>query len=447
MSGILGAYDLKGGLIQSLYVGDVDGVTTSNVSICNRNNETVYVKLAITSTENVFDDDSVYIEYETPIKPKGVLERSALAIAEGKFITVYSDKSKVSAVAYGIRAGDDVGASAITTNTDTTAPVLAVTEFRFDSVDSIIEHQLTTTNEEGQVFYETADVLPEGITLSYSGRLYGIPRNGAGPTVIDLVATDSSGNSSTTAVTINIPDGSASQYAAPSAAFIKAVTNTNTNGTYWIDLPTSGATEVYCIMDSAADGGGWMMAMKATRGATFEYSATYWTTNNTLNPTDVTRNDADAKYAVFNEFVGTDIAAVYPDATAGGTFGSGIGGWSMHDNSPFTEKTLLDVFSSDTQINIRFGSDVDNWLGLGKNASGPISTQDGFRWQGINYGANASNQVRYGFAWNNENDEASNDVSGGVGMNRQAYSAGDYIGCCQTYNGVNRSMRMELYVR
>ena len=446
MSGILGTYDLKGGVIQSLCVGDVDGVITSNVSICNRNNETVYVKLAITSTENTFDDDSVYIEYETPIKPKGVLERSALAIAEGKFITIYSDKSSVSAVAYGIRAGFDVGASAVTTNTDTVAPILAETEFLFNSTDSLIEYQLAATNEDGQVFYQTADVIPEGITLSYSGRLYGIPRNGASPATIDVVATDSSGNSSTTAVTINIPNGSSAANAAPSAAFIKSVTNTNTNGTYWIDLPTSGPTEVYCIMDTAADGGGWMLAMKATRGATFEHGASYWTTNNTLNTTETNRNDGDAKFAVFNEFVGNDIAAIMPDATAGGTFGSGVGGWSMHDNSPFENKTLLDVFSGPS-IRIRSQGEVDNWIGLGKNASGPFSTQDGFRWQGINYQGQSSNLVRYGFAWNNENDQNSNDVSGGIGMNRQTYSAGDYIGCCQTYNGVNRSMRMELYVR
>lgn len=109
-------------------------------------------------------------------------------------------------------------------------------------------------------------------------------------------------------------------------------------------------------------------------------------------------------------------------------------------------KTLLEVFQG-PEITIRRQGDVDSWVGLGKNASGPFSTQDGYRWQGINYDGNSGNLMRYGFAWNNENDESSNDVSGGIGMNRIDASAGDVIGCCQTYTGVQRTMRMELYVR
>lgn len=49
-------------------------------------------------------------------------------------------------------------------------------------------------------------------------------------------------------------------------------------------------------MDNKYDGGGWMMIMKMTNGTTFEFGANYWTTANTLNSTDLTRNNADAKY-------------------------------------------------------------------------------------------------------------------------------------------------------
>jgi hypothetical protein len=58
-------------------------------------------------------------------------------------------------------------------------------------------------------------------------------------------------------------DGSTAARAAPSAAAIKALTGTNVDGVYWINLPAVGATRVYCIMDSRVDGGGWMMAMKS----------------------------------------------------------------------------------------------------------------------------------------------------------------------------------------
>lgn len=45
---------------------------------------------------------------------------------------------------------------------------------------------------------------------------------------------------------------------APSAKYIKQATGTNTNGLYWIDVPNLGARQLYCIMDTRADGGGWM---------------------------------------------------------------------------------------------------------------------------------------------------------------------------------------------
>jgi hypothetical protein len=56
-------------------------------------------------------------------------------------------------------------------------------------------------------------------------------------------------------------------------------------------------------------------------------------------------------------------------------------------------------------------------------------------------------KVRWGFGWNNEGDENSNDVSGGIGMSLRSYSAGDAINCCQTTTGVNRSTAMQMYVR
>ena len=46
-------------------------------------------------------------------------------------------------------------------------------------------------------------------------------------------------------------DGSTAARAGTSAVSIKALTGTNTNGIYWIDFPTVGPTQVYCIMDIA----------------------------------------------------------------------------------------------------------------------------------------------------------------------------------------------------
>ena len=56
--------------------------------------------------------------------------------------------------------------------------------------------------------------------------------------------------------TSTIGDGSTSATAAPSARAIKQLTNTTTDGLYWIYIPQVGATQVYCDMNT--DGGGWM---------------------------------------------------------------------------------------------------------------------------------------------------------------------------------------------
>lgn len=61
-------------------------------------------------------------------------------------------------------------------------------------------------------------------------------------------------------ITDTVADGSSQLRAATSAAAIKALTGTNTDGVYWIKpSPSAPAQEVYCVMDSTWDGGGWMI--------------------------------------------------------------------------------------------------------------------------------------------------------------------------------------------
>lgn len=58
----------------------------------------------------------------------------------------------------------------------------------------------------------------------------------------------------------NVADGSTKGKAAVSASAIKTLTGTNTDGVYWIQpSPGAPAQQVYCIMDSTWDGGGWMI--------------------------------------------------------------------------------------------------------------------------------------------------------------------------------------------
>jgi hypothetical protein len=252
------------------------------------------------------------------------------------------------------------------------------------------------------------------------------------------------------------PDGLSAARAATSAKAIKQAYPNSSDGVYYINLPTVGVKQVYCLMDSKYDGGGWMLAMKATRGAspgyastTFNFDANYWYTANTLNPNDVTRNDADAKYDVFNYFGTTDLLALWPDISNVGTESGSIDNltnWSwLEKNISGAPFTLISKFAlSPTQQAIY--TSTNGTMNFNGNGT-PFSNQAGYTFYGFNYTGNAGTKVRWGFGWNNETDQGSNDVSGGIGMASGSFSAGDRITCCPFYTGINRNARVEMYIR
>lgn len=115
-TGRYGAYDLIGGVKQSLCQGETDRYTAVTVSLVNRRNDNVKVSIAIST--NVNDaDDADFIDKDVELYPKTVLERTGIAIKAGQYITVESDKDLVSAVAYGVESGAAVSVTPIPTNT------------------------------------------------------------------------------------------------------------------------------------------------------------------------------------------------------------------------------------------------------------------------------------------------------------------------------------------
>ena len=267
-----------------------------------------------------------------------------------------------------------------------------------------------------------------------------------------------------------------------------------------------GATQVYCILDRAVDGGGWMMAMKATTGTTFNYYANYWTTANILTPTDTTRNDADAKFHTMNYSLASDLLALWPDISGNSTTGGSLfltdlkyvvpstnykcwtwlqnrftsaGTFYIGGNSATTttvtgitaSMTLIDWFNKLQTATVTTGSDgarcfiQDASMWTGWNAAA-FSSQTDVRFYGFNYyntqGTTNGTRTRWGFGWNENGgglfpggNMDSDDVFGGIGTwgNQQLYnaiyhySAGDGVGCCQNSTGVNRSARVEMYIR
>jgi hypothetical protein len=156
--------------------------------------------------------------------------------------------------------------------------------------------------------------------------------------------------------------GTNQAYPAESAKVIKDLTETNTDGVYYINV-NGVSTATYCLMNDHYDGGGWMMLMKATRGTTFSYNSNYWTTQNTLNPGDTTRLDADAKFDTFNYSSIKDVLAIWPDISPnsytnvygknGGSIYAGEGWTWKIDNWCGTYTGVLNQFSTAAQNALR----------------------------------------------------------------------------------------------
>ena len=252
--------------------------------------------------------------------------------------------------------------------------------------------------------------------------------------------------------------GGSSSLPAESAQIIRGIYTTNTNGSYYINVNGT-STPIYCIMNSNYSGGGWMMLLKATRGSTFNYNASYWTTTNNLNPTDATANDGDAKYDTYNYNYIKDIMAIWPDTgyTGGSISSPDTGYWTWLYNNCYSSGTralAATVFSQNADASTPYpvnfsGYSTNIWSqqsGISRYSIGGTAYCSTFGTTG-NTAVNAS--VRWGFMWNNETDFASCDVSGGIGgtFGYGSYSAGDAIGCCQSSAGLNRSMRVMVFGR
>lgn len=272
-------------------------------------------------------------------------------------------------------------------------------------------------------------------------------------------------------------NGTDSAFPHESAKIIKDLTNTNTDGIYYI-LVNGVSTPTYCLMNDIYDGGGWMMLMKMSTNTTaFTYDSSYWKYINTLNASDLTRNTGDAKYNVFNYTPVKDILGIWPDISPtsytniygnnGGSFftqdgwtwllnnwssGSkvtGLSGFStsrpagiyatnvlqpVNINNPFYYNGYGNCFSNETgsyihYINSPGGSITGGSLITGTNAPGTASCNLGIRW---------------GMIYNNETgDLGSTDAYQGIGF---GWSAGDVYGCCGTA-GINRQTRFELFGR
>jgi hypothetical protein len=99
-TGRLGTADLVAATLTSVYTVPSTTFTVATVSICNRSNSPITVRLAVSSSGTPTADE--WLEYDVEVMAKGVLERTGLVCDAAKQIVVRSSSANVSAVVFGI---------------------------------------------------------------------------------------------------------------------------------------------------------------------------------------------------------------------------------------------------------------------------------------------------------------------------------------------------------
>ncbi len=99
-TGRLGAADLSAATNTSLYTCPASTFSVVTVSVVNRGSTAASIRMAIASSSS--PSNAEWIEYDTSLAAKGVLERTGLVIDAGKILVVYSSAVSVNAVCYGI---------------------------------------------------------------------------------------------------------------------------------------------------------------------------------------------------------------------------------------------------------------------------------------------------------------------------------------------------------
>ena len=214
----------------------------------------------------------------------------------------------------------------------------------------------------------TAGTLPGGATLNNNGTITGNVANPGASTntsTFTVVAIDNAGNQSSPRQ-FNIirqwRDGSTEALAATSASAIynlgASLQSAAANGKYWIKLPGQAtAKQIYCLMNSAVDSGGWMLSFyKATTSSSYTFKQ-LWYSNASWNNTTYT---ADA----------TNYPVV-PDAISFG--GLGFTKQMLNNQHPswITNKGDYQWYNLQTDINWSLsGSITANYYKLSNTTSG-----------------------------------------------------------------------------
>lgn len=250
----------------------------------------------------------------------------------------------------------------------TAAGTLATINDRYGSYSPIASVTATDPDAGATLSYSIASgSIPAGTSLNAStGAISGDPTDVASQTTsnFDIAATDNAGNTSTRSFSIIVnvaKDGTTSARAATTAAAIKTLTGTTTNGKYWITI-NSVAREIYC--DMANDGGGWMLYTSFSSINEYANSTNFpaiygnGLTNSTLGTYGYSTN-----YTSYHDGTTDNLGYTYSGSTYQGPYSFY---YSSGPNGIIAMDTWGGPSSGITQARVKYGGGASNY-----NPGGP----------------------------------------------------------------------------
>jgi hypothetical protein len=99
-TGRLAGEDLSAATNTTVYTCPASTYTVASVNIVNRGSQPTTINLAIADLDTPTNGE--FIEYQTELLPKNVLERTGIVLAATQKIVVQSSQANVSVVAFGI---------------------------------------------------------------------------------------------------------------------------------------------------------------------------------------------------------------------------------------------------------------------------------------------------------------------------------------------------------
>ena len=99
-SGRLGANDVAAATYTTVYTCPASTFAVVSINFLNRGNASCFVRLAVADASTPTAGE--FMEYDTELTAKSVLERTGLVLSAGQLLVVYSNAVNISAVTFGI---------------------------------------------------------------------------------------------------------------------------------------------------------------------------------------------------------------------------------------------------------------------------------------------------------------------------------------------------------